>query len=204
MYKTICAGLLVILCMGLLSGCSKKADVETSTVFIEKKGNIVSVDVEALDRDYYDMDELESYITEHVTEYTDKNGETIEKESFVVADGQAKLMMKYDTCEDYTGFNGIELYNGTVVKARAAGYDFDTEFYSPEDDTQKVGKDTVIAEDDNNVAIIRANVDVQVPGTILYVSVQEGTNAAVTGKNKVSITSGESGEEAGLTYIVYK
>lgn len=192
----------MILCMGLLSGCSKKTDVDTSTVFIEKKGKITSVDVEALDKDYYDEAELESYITDHVNDYTSENGNTVEMASFTVTDQVAKLQMQYDSYEDYTAFNGIELYDGTVVEAEAAGYDFDTDFISVSDeDTKKVSKDDVLADDNNKVVIIKANVDVKVDGTILYVSKE---NTKVTEKNKVSITGEGSAEEAALTYIIYK
>lgn len=192
----------MILCMGLLSGCSKKTDVDTSTVFIEKKGKITSVDVEVLDKDYYDEAELESYITDHVNDYTSENGNTVEMASFTVTDQVAKLQMQYDSYEDYTAFNGIELYDGTVVEAEAAGYDFDTDFISASDeDTKKVSKDDVLADDNNKVVIIKANVDVKVDGTILYVSKE---NTKVTEKNKVSITGEGSAEEAALTYIIYK
>lgn len=192
----------MILCMGLLSGCSKKTDVDTSTVFIEKKGKITSVDVEALDKDYYDEAELESYITDHVNDYTSENGNTVEMASFTVTDQVAKLQIQYDSYEDYTAFNGIELYDGTVVEAEAAGYDFDTDFISASDeDTKKVSKDDVLADDNNKVVIIKANVDVKVDGTILYVSKE---NTKVTEKNKVSITGEGSAEEAALTYIIYK
>ncbi len=202
MKKIICVGFTMILCMGLLSGCSKKTDVDTSTVFIEKKGKITSVDVEALDKDYYDEAELESYITDHVNDYTSENGNTVEMASFTVTDQVAKLQMQYDSYEDYTAFNGIELYDGTVVEAEAAGYDFDTDFIGASDeDTKKVSKDDVLADDNNKVVIIKANVDVEVDGTVLYVSKE---NTKVTEKNKVSITGEGSAEEAALTYIIYK
>ena len=202
MKKIICVGFTMILCIGLLSGCSKKTDLDTSTVFIEKKGKITSVDVEALDKDYYDEAELESYITDHVNDYTSENGNTVEMASFTVTDQVAKLQMQYDSYEDYTAFNGIELYDGTVVEAEAAGYDFDTDFISASDeDTKKVSKDDVLADDNNKVVIIKANVDVKVDGTILYVSKE---NTKVTEKNKVSITGEGSAEEAALTYIIYK
>ena len=55
--------------------------------------------------------------------------------------------------------------------------------------------------DNNKVVIIKANVDVKVDGTILYVSKE---NTKVTEKNKVSITGEGSAEEAALTYIIYK
>lgn len=208
MKKSICAGLLLILCIGLLSGCSKKTDVDTSTVFIEKKGQVVSVDVETLDKEYYDAAELETFITDAVVDYVNENGETVEEVSFeVTKENEAKLQMKYDTYEDYTKFNGVELYTGTVVKAQAAGYDFDTEFLVAAEDTdeaakvQKAAKEDVLAEEDNKVAIIRANVDIQVPGKILYMS---SKNTKLTGKRTVSITGEEPDAEAELTYIIYK
>lgn len=202
MKKIICM-CIMIFCIGLLSGCSKKTDVDTSTVFVEKKGGIISVDVEHLDKEYYDIEELKEYITQHVEDYTEKNGNTVEETSFDVKDGIAKLTMEYDSYEDYTGFNGVELYCGTVVGAQADGYDFDTEFYRVEDaqKQESVDKANVIAEDDNKIVIIKANVDVKVPGTVLYVSAPD---TDIRSKDVVSIVGEGANEEAQLTYIIYK
>ena len=206
MKKIIITVLAMLLCMGLLCGCGKKTNVDTSTVFIDKKGTVTSVDVEDLDKEYYDEEELESYITEHVDDFTEKNGDVVEKVSFKVEEGTAKLQMDYDSCEAYTGFNGIELFHGTVVAAQAEGYDFETEFYSVDNEAeggkgQSSTKEEVLADDDSKVAIIKANVDVQVPGKVLFVSAQ---NTKVTGKNTVSIAGEGNSEEADLTYIIYK
>lgn len=203
MKKVTGAGVLLIFCMCLLFGCSKKTSVDTATVFIEKKGQIVSVDVETLDKDYYNETELEEYINDHVTDYVEDNGETVELTSFEVTDGVAKLQMKYDSYEDYSRFNGIDLYTGTVVTALAAGYDFDVEFsqISKDSDVQMVSRDEVLANDEYKVAIIKANVNVQVPGSILYVSSE---NTKVVDKHTVSIVQEEAGEEVALTYIIYK
>ena len=202
MKKIICM-CIMIFCIGLLSGCSKKTDVDTSTVFVEKKGGIISVDVEHLDKEYYDIEELKEYITQHVEDYTEKNGNTVEESSFDVKDGIAKPTMEYDSYEDYTGFNGVELYCGTVAEAQADGYDFDTEFYRVEDAQKQetVDKADVIAEDDNKIVIIKANVDVNVPGTVLYVSAPD---TDIRSKDVVSIVGEGANEEAQLTYIIYK
>lgn len=206
MRKMICIVLLCILCMGLLSGCSKKTDVDTSTVFIEKKDQIVSVDVEVLDKDYYDVAELEEYIADHVDDYTTENGKKVEQISFEVAEQIAKLQMKYAHYEDYSAFNGIELYTGTVEKALAVGYDLDGEFYRVPKDSKKTAElekadsNDTIDKEDYKVVVIQANVDVCVPGTVLYVS---NPSVKIKDKNTVSIT-GESGQEAELTYIIYK
>ncbi|MBO5371497.1 MAG: hypothetical protein J6A75_02140 [Lachnospiraceae bacterium] len=209
MKKIICVGLMLILCMSMLTGCSKaKTDVTESTVFVEKKGQIVSVDVEELDKEYYDAAELEEYITEHVADYTTENGETVTKENFLVEEGIAKLEMKYASYEDYSNFNGIEFYEGTVLEAQAEGYDFDTEFYALAEESdeaagtkQKAGKTDVLADDESKVVIIRANVAVQVKGKILYVSAED---TEVIDKKTVRITGEGANEEAALTYIIYK
>lgn len=204
MKKIIRLGLLFMLCAGLLSGCAGKTDADTGTVFIDKKGKIISVDVESLDKDYYDEGELESYIKELIESYTDKNGDTVELSSFHVKDEVAKLKMEYDSYEDYAKFNGIEFYAGTVLGAQAEGYDFGVEFYSVsdgEDGAKAAKKEDVLKDDDNKVVIIRANLDVQVPGDILFVSKQD---TEVTGKRAVSIKGEGANEEAALTYIIYK
>ena len=193
----------VFFCMGLLSGCSQQTDVETSTVFVEKKGSIVSVDVEKFDKEYYDAEELEKYITERIEVYNKTSGDAVEKSSFDVEEDTAKLKMRYQSFEDYAKFNGIEFFTGTVVAAQAEGYDFDTEFYgvSEKKDGQKDvnGKD-ILKEDNNKVVVIKANVDVKVDGTVLYVSKQD---TKVTAKDTVSIMGEGANEEAALTYIIY-
>lgn len=203
MRKLIVAGLFIILCTGLLSGCSQQTDVETSTVFIEKKGSVVSVDVEKFDKEYYEAEELENYIEKQVEEYGGKDG-GVEKSSFDVKDGKAKLKMRYDSYEDYANFNGIEFYSGSVVTAQAEGYDFDTEFYSVSENLKEqkaVDSKKVLEDDDNKIAIIKANVDVSVPGKILYVSKRD---TKVTAEDTVSITGEGANEEAALTYIIYQ
>lgn len=204
--KKIIFTCMMILCIGLLSGCSHKTDVDVSTVFIEKSGSVISVDTDVLDKDYYSAEELESYIKEQVEDYTAANGETVEMTSFDVEDNWARLKLEYDSYEDYAKFNGIELFVGTVVTAQAEGYDFDTEFYDVSADEEEgnaktLSKDEVLADDDSKVAVIRANVNVQVPGTILYVS---ASNVKTESKDTVSITGEGANEEAELTYIIYK
>lgn len=208
MKNYICAAVFVLFCAGLMVGCAHKTDVDRSTIFIEKKGKITSIDVENLDKEYYDASELEEYIAKHVEEYTSSNGDTVKKASFDVEEGVAKLRMEYDSYEDYAKFNGVELYSGTLLKAQAEGYDFEAEFYAVPDDFEKasgaqsaVGKDEVLADEDNKVVILKANMDVSVPGDILFVSAKD---TKVTDKRTVSVTGEGANEEAELTYIIYK
>lgn len=201
--KKICYAFVLMLCMGLLSACAKKTDVDTGTVIIERRGRIVSVDLEKLDKEYYDADELEAYISQHLDDYIQKNGKTVKLSSFAVEEGVARLEMTYDTYKDYAEFNGIEFYVGSVIAARAAGYDFEAEFQDVRDPEQPkaASKDDVLADDNYKAAIIRAGVDVVVPGRLCYLS---GASAKASAKNTVSVTGGDADGETPLAYIIYK
>lgn len=203
MKKSISIIMAVILCAAVFSGCTKKLNVDTDTVYVEKNGTVISGDVEKFDKDHYEETELEDYINEQVEEYTKKNGKTVSVESYKVEDSKAKLNMKYDSCQDYSDFNGIELYAGTVVKAQAEGYDFDTDFVKVEEKKKggSVSKSDVLANDNYKVVVVKANIAVKVAGTIMFVSKE---NTEVTAKDTVTIKSEGANEEAVLTYIIYK
>ena len=115
MKRLVCTVCSVLLCAGLLSGCGTSLEGEESVVYVGKKGVIASLDVETLDQSYYDETELKSYVDAEVEDYTAEHGKNAVKvESLKVEDGVAKLKMKYKTPEDYTAFNGIELYQGLL------------------------------------------------------------------------------------------
>ncbi|MCI5917758.1 MAG: hypothetical protein MRZ75_00290 [Roseburia sp.] len=190
MRRKIGITLSMLLGLSLLCGCGNKLDVEESTVYVQKNGSVISTDIEDFSADYYDEDELKDYIGDEISSYTSENGKkSVSLESVSVKDSVAKLTMKYKTAEDYTNFNGVELYTGTIVKAMAAGYDFGVDFVSVKDGavTGTATKDEIVDHDDYKVAVIKANTDVKVDGTIVYVSSQ---NVKVTGKNTVSIREG--------------
>ena len=194
MKRLVCTVCSVLLCVGLLSGCGTSLEGEESVVYVGKKGVIESLDVESLDQSYYDETELKSYVDAEVEDYTAEHGKNaVEVESLKVEDGVAKLKMKYKTPEDYTAFNGIELYQGKVVASLAAGY---------VEEGKVVGaatKQDIYSEDDLKVAIIRANTDVKVDGEICYVSCQ---NVKLTGTDSVSIRDGYYLETGSVTASV--
>lgn len=192
MRKACMAGISVLIGISMLAGCGKSLDADTDTVYVQKNGTVLSVDVETLDKDYYDETELKDYVTDAVSTYTGEHGKSAVKlENLSVKDGTATLKMEYKTPEDYTGFNGIELYEGKVVKALAAGYDFKTDFVSVEDGkvTGTATKEEIYSGEDLKVVIIKANRDVKVDGTICYVSSE---NVKLTGTDSVSIRDGYS------------
>lgn len=194
-----CVGLAAVLSILTLAGCGQsdlKAD--TDTVYVEKNGAVLSMDVEAFDQEYYDEAELKEFVDSEVADYNGQHGEkSVEVKDLSVEDGTAKLKLAYRTVDDYTAFTGVELYQGKVVQAMAAGYDFDVDFAAvDEDGVHGVLGSEITDQGDLKVVIIKANTNVQVDGKILYVSCD---NVTLTGKNTVSIQTGTGIEKTWKT-----
>lgn len=198
MKKLVSAGLCLILCTVLLTGCGNSLDADSSLVYVDKKGRVISIDVDGLK---YDAEGLNAFVTSEVEAYNEENGKgAVKLNDISVENGIAKMKMTYQTAEDYSDFIGIELYQGKMVNALAAGYDFNVDFARVGDGTVKsfAEKSEVLEQDELKVVIIRANTDVKIEGEIVYVSCE---NVKLTGKDSVSIRAGYTllaGPETGL------
>ena len=76
MRKACMAGISVLIGISMLAGCGKSLDADTDTVYVQKNGTVLSVDVETLDKDYYDETELKDYVTDAVSTYTGEHGKS--------------------------------------------------------------------------------------------------------------------------------
>lgn len=120
----------IVITAGVLAGCSGGLSADVSTVQVDKKGKVTGLTVESFEKDYYSKEDLESFITEQVEDYTSQNPDsTVEVKDISVEEQVAKVMVEYADSEEYASFNEREFYAGTVVQARAAGYGFDADFY---------------------------------------------------------------------------
>lgn len=205
--KKILYMLIICICfMGTLTSCGKSLNVERDTVYVQKKGEIISVSVEKLDKDYYESDELKEFVDERVETYTaDHEKDSVKVDKFSVDKESAKLHIKYAGYEDYAGFNEVDFFEGMVSQALAAGYDFDVDFSSVEEGEKKEGAklEDITGNSDHKVVILSEKMDVKVDGEIVYVS---SNLTKISAKDTVSIETPEEGEESAqsLTYVVYK
>ena len=181
--------------------------MDQNTIYVQKKGKIISAIVQKFDKDYYDAEELNAYVNERVEAYVSTHEkDSVKVEEFSVEEGVARLNVQYAGYADYAALNEVELFAGTVPQALAEGYDFNDEFVKVEDGAlgAKATKDEIIALADYKVVILSEKLDVKVDGTIAYAS---AANTSLSAKDTVSITMPEDamdGEELSLTYIIYK
>lgn len=206
MKKLFSISLACLIMAGLLLGCGKSLEADRDTVYVQKKGTVVSAAIADFDKDYYDEEELKKYIDERVGDYQEEHGKnSVSIDKFSVEEGVAKLFIKYAGCKEYEDFNGVTLFSGTVPQALAEGYGFDAEFTEIEDGKAAGSADSkAVSETDAKVIILSEKVDVKVDGTIRYVSSQYTT---IKAKDTVSIQlpeEAEDGEESALVYVVYE
>lgn len=182
----------------LLGGCeklgqSKWTPQEPAAISIKKDGSISEIIQDTLDAAYYDASELENMITSEVEEYNSKNGEnSIEVQNFTAENGAVNLTMQYASAQDYSQFNNTEFYYGSMINAQLEGYLFDVSFKKVTNGVvqgEEVSGSEVIKSMDKTVLILRAPMEVQVPGKVLYTS----SNAEVLASDVVNAT-GEQGE----------
>lgn len=195
MKRMMRVGVLLVLTAAVLGGCGKEFSADTDTVYVQKKGTIKGANVAAFDKEYYDEAELEGFINDTVDTYVAKAGEgTVAVTSFAVEDGTAHVYLDYAGADDYAQFNGIDFYAGTVLEAKADGYDIPDAF------TAVTDKETTWDAEDNKIVIVGQQTQVRVDGTILFVS----SNANAVDKNAADVTYDILDEEAQPAYIVYK
>lgn len=195
MRRAMKLGMLSALTIALLTGCGAEFSADKDTVYVQKKGTIKGANVADFDKEYYDETELSDFITDTVDTYVARSGDgTVSIQEFAVEDGVAHVYLNYAGAEDYAQFNGVEFYAGTVLDAKADGYDIPDAF------TAVTDKETTWDAEGNKIVIVGQQTQVQVDGTILFVS----ENASVTGKNTADVTYDILDEEAQPAYIVYK
>ena len=204
--KRIRYAILAVLMLGVsLVGCGP-VDSESNLIYISKKGQVQTIDVEEFDKSYYSEEDFKTFAQEAIDVYNKSHEvDAITLTEFTVEEQVAKLKMEYKSVADFSDFNELTLYQGTVAAAVSEGYLFDVDFSKVEkgEVTGSASRTDILAEDGLSVVIIKANTNVQVDGTIHYVS---AANVTVTAKDTVTIYDEENTSLATdvCTYIIYK
>lgn len=197
----VIAAVAVLVCK--LMGVFDKA-IETSTLTLEEDGKIICEEVTSFDEDFYDKGELKKFVKSEIAKYNDKAGSgKVKLDSLKVSGKTAYAKTTYASYKDYKAFTGIDLYAGTVKKAKKT-YDFQDAFVTVKEGVKGTSVEPldITSQPKLKVLVVKENITVVVPGEVIYVS--DGATTMVD-KNTVSISQPDGNEDATqLTYILYK
>ena len=168
----------------VLAGCGEEKKDITS-IKIDRKGNITSVIYDDFAGENYSQEEFEIGNSARVEAYNEEClGERITVESVEKNEetSKIKVVMTYDSPDDYKKFNGKVLFYGTVKEAEKAGYTLtdklvDSERKAPDKNILKKYKN-------KHVIIVEDKTTIFVPYNIDYVSV----GARYIGKKGVDLS----------------
>lgn len=165
-----------VLVLGMCTGCGKNYEAKKSTLFIESDGGVVSKDIEAFDAHEYSKESFRKYVNQRIDDYNKKmDSKAIKLKELEFNNDNAILTISYKSYKDYSKFNDIDLFVGSVSDAVAEGYSIDTNFVKIEDNkpVKKVSCNKVLENNSDKIVIIKANTRVNISGTIKYTSAKD-------------------------------
>lgn len=202
------------LCLGavMFAGCGQGEDFQPTknSLYISKKGEISTGFVVSVDQSYYSEADMLAFCEEQVIEYNRSRGASAvayekdaqKDETLPVAiesltyGEKAVLILNYGSAEDYVAFNEKD-DNAASYLAYAAAKNTtglpDTTFVSVEDGS-RIASASVIGDSKLKIVMLQGQVNVQVGGTLVYVS----ENVDVTGTGE-AVTA-----EEGYSYLIFK
>ena len=168
--KTLIMGLLTTTALFTLSACGG-GNEQTTSVEIDKDGRITNVIYEPFDQEYYDITELSDMAANEISEYNVEYSNekiSLEKAELVEDDSFAKLTMNYTSASDYSHFNQVSLFYGTVEEAMDKGYTISNALVNA--DGENIEGDYIEKHKEKHIVITSDKSNIKTPYNIEYMS----------------------------------
>ena len=197
--KRVLICLISILGILMLAGCAKKEifittdDITSDTILVKRDGSLFVAIVEEFDKSYYNLEELNEFVSKEVNAYNSKVGsQEVTIEELGLKNGKAVMILEYTKIAHYSAFNNMP----------AAYFSADTENVALElpsqyVDTRKnsvVDKNTAMKNNKNQVLVLYEPYEIIVEGDIRFYS----DNATFLEESKVKSNSED------MTVVIYK
>jgi len=167
----------------VLAGCGEKKEDITS-IKIDRKGKITNVIYEDFPEKKYNLEEFEIDLSAKVKAFNEEcldekiTVDTVEK---VDETSKIKVVMKYDSPDEYKQFNDKVFFYGTVKEAQEAGYTLTDRLVDREGKAS--GKDILKKYKNKHVIIMEDKVGIVVPYKIDYIT----RGATFSGKKEADL-----------------
>lgn len=192
--KKVTGILLILAVIAASVGCAKGEKVKETTLYIEDNGKVKEAIVDKDKNVNVSEKELTKWVDEAIEEYNKENKNALEVTQCEVEDNTVRVSIEYASLKDYSAFNNVKAFDGTVADAKKAGFEMAGEFLSTK------GKPSITyaeLEDSKeyHLIIIEDPQTLVLEEDVLYAS----SNVKVE-KNKAIIESGTKE----LAYMIYK
>lgn len=204
------AVLTALLAAGMLTGClgnggSSTLNSKSSRIYVTEEGTFQTATVESYaQQDYYNGDELKTFLEEAVSQYNGANGQNqVALDSCTLDNGTAKMMFHYASPDALIGFttqyeDKANLVESIAVNKLSEVYDQSESegvAFIKASDGKEADKKALTKRGDNQVVVVTsANpVTIQTQGKILFVS----NNVVIKDSHTVQTAKGKS-------YIIFK
>ena len=168
--KTVITALIAATVCSNITACGAEKE-QATCVEIDKDGKVTNVIYEAFDKEYYDIQELSDMAASEISEYNSEYSNqkiALEKAELVEDDSFAKLTMTYVSASDYSHFNQVSLFYGTVEEALDKGYTVSNTLVNSEGDSMD---GSFIEEHKNRHIVITSDKsNIKTPYNIEYMS----------------------------------
>ena len=197
--KKLALYMVLAICVVMLSSCKKEKvtieidKVEENTMLIQTGGGVQVATVEEFNQDYYNIDELREFITTIISKFNQEvnNEAAIVLKELEQADGNAIMVLNYETMEYYAQFNEVEAkYLPSISQEDVE--DFPDMLDSTGDDDY-VFKDAVLEDEEYKAIILNEAYRVILNGKVKYY-----TNSTLIDSDEIHSGEGET------SYIIFK
>ena len=169
----------------LLTGCSMLDQIvgadswkdwapSQTSLQVYGDGSVTETILDSLDQEWYTGDELQDMIARSMNEYNAQNGaEALNVTEYSDEGGQVRVKLVYRTGDDYSRYNDVVFFNGSMLDAEMAGFLFTGPFSSVDgSQVREQGVDAAepLSHKEYSVTVTDGTHAVQVPGTIRYIS----------------------------------
>lgn len=197
--KRVLVCVISILYILILAGCTKEEifitsdDITSNTMLIKRDGSMYVAILEEFDKSYYNLDELNEFISKEVNAYNKEVGSIeVTIEELALKNGKAVMILRYSKMVHYSAFNNVPAayYNAGTENV---ALELPTQYM----DTRKnklVSKETVMKSDKNQVLVVYEPYDILIEGDIRFYS----DNATLVEDNKVKSSTTD------MTVVIYK
>lgn len=197
--KRILICVVFILSILMLAGCSKKEifittdDITGNTMLVKRDGSLFVAITEEFDKNYYNLDELNEFVSKEVNAYNDMVGsKEVTIEELELKNGKAVMILRYSKMAHYSAFNSMPAAYFSASTENVA-LELPSQYVDARKDA-KVDKDTAMKNGKNQILVLYEPYEIIVEGDIRFYS----DNATFVEETKARSNSED------MTVVIYR